>query len=1706
MIPDAVMVQSSLAAAPGRLRGSAAADTTGACPRGVLHALAVLCLLAVMAAEVRGQEAPEVFAAPALFGAGAEVRVVALHLGVRLSYELWLQPQAAGVAAVRIHTEFAAPADGEFDELLTLPGPGQLPAGAYALELREVRAGVVATSDVQVLAPLVVAVEPASAPAGALVTVDVTGLEPGQLIVDYAGVPVLGPLSTAGGSFRGEFHVPLDRPDGFGATTVSVRNLSRRIEQQRGSAAFFAQRPLTSERAALLSLDGLPTHPLRPGESFALSGRIATRAGNPERLQLEPMLSLASGITVPLLAAPASINGDGFFAVTIQNPNLALNHGVLASSGRIKLVLRAPPAPYIPTVAVDAFAGMPTLVETGIHSQQGIAVGSVDAGQVQFLPSINDLRIRLRVLRAPEGHEPGPQPLANARVVVATRADLVDPNSFGPSSASAFSKAATGGSSSAANASFGSANQIQFLEQATHQAVQLDWLTGCAPELFRGYSDSNGEFEIVLNRDTLMVKTHSNFVTINGQTFTSLAPLAFEIAINALPEGYGECDPARGGRCGATIVLARYNFKTDEFEIQDPLVPDNHLGQGKDWDLPVVLAKLPADANIGLVTEASFLGLPLQGAKTYRPITSLASVPNALIDKVEPLFMRFGHNANLYGPLASASLWRSSGPGGVFIQQAAINLADALDGPKCVEGDDEVHYKVAIPNAHKLAAGSHVYEVRFVVSGAAALEGRSQRLTLTAEPPPTWFGRTSTLPASLLERRVTSWRPSEVKLFGLEVPQEERKQDGNFESTENEFTIPGTVENRSNRAPRIIRETLTATGDSAYSTEQTSTNRGASRDSAPTKKSGTLSKSSISAFGSPAFQSIIDTGRIPLFRMSWGFWPLAGALIGADAWFAAFYKYYGTLEMLLVNNSDPSVKAVVQAALKLEAGVELFMDISILFNLIRVRGEATGLVALGLETEISSVDGAAPTAENPLACIRLAILFAVRASAGWCPFCIEAFKQVTALDQTRDPENAGIDACYIERIDAFKLPKTAATPPSFNDKQPVSIEDNKALGMRVWVKDGFLWYQPLSNGKAAALKAPMTPRLTCNTLCNSATSPALGVLGPNRFVLAWAEARSTFGDGGNLWDKTRDYRIYYRVWSNGAWSDAARLNNDALTIGEGSVHLASCPSWEAGCPGQGEVSAVWSRELQFGPSIDILGQSHVFYSRFRSVSGAAHTWTSPAQISTGLWQNNVARTVYGRVLGSGGSVTGRPPIVFWVNSASSQIKDTNQRRIHYRFPLVGDSQPQIAGSTSLGVGWMDASVGEGTQVHLAYTVGEAEVAGFMGNQQEVFTARASCSPASGCNFNQRRVRDQHGRTVRGENVQVSAGSNGKTTVHLRGLGYGKNASGFDYFANDATGLKKSTGDIISITQGYGSLIEPGHVAAITTDGALHWNLATSVSSGGDTMLTSVSVAQVTPKRQALLRMAGHRNPEPLMKLGAVDDEDLVFGELPAAPNFSVDNISAIDVDLQPGKPFEVVAVIGNSGLAHAGVPITVVATWDGPHGIGIPAAEVALDAIEQGVTRLVTLQLAVPADFLPEERHLLSVAVNPSVTIMEQTMVDNARTLEIGGLAAPNNVVLGGGAGHSSVFLAWDAPTDPNVSTVRVYRQDGDGPMLAIGSSPVNGFLDLGTEFEKVYMYYVANVSPNGVESALVGPLPILLVQPPGIFADSFEQVIDPDL
>ena len=62
-------------------------------------------------------------------------------------------------------------------------------------------------------------------PPGTAVPFQVQGLEAGLLRLDYAGVPVLGPLPVSAGQFSGSFVVPGDRPVPLGPTTVAAANL-----------------------------------------------------------------------------------------------------------------------------------------------------------------------------------------------------------------------------------------------------------------------------------------------------------------------------------------------------------------------------------------------------------------------------------------------------------------------------------------------------------------------------------------------------------------------------------------------------------------------------------------------------------------------------------------------------------------------------------------------------------------------------------------------------------------------------------------------------------------------------------------------------------------------------------------------------------------------------------------------------------------------------------------------------------------------------------------------------------------------------------------------------------------------------------------------------------------------------------------------------------------------------------------------------------------------------------------------------------------------------------------------------------------------------------------------------------------------------------------------------------------------------------------
>jgi hypothetical protein len=115
-------------------------------------------------------------------------------------------------------------ANGTFRGRCTVPMTAS--PGATVLRARSGSGGLLAETAVQIVAGPGLQLSPSSGPPGTVVNYTVTNLVAGSLRLDYAGMPVAGPLPTVGGSAAGTFVVPGDRPAPLGsATTVKATNL-----------------------------------------------------------------------------------------------------------------------------------------------------------------------------------------------------------------------------------------------------------------------------------------------------------------------------------------------------------------------------------------------------------------------------------------------------------------------------------------------------------------------------------------------------------------------------------------------------------------------------------------------------------------------------------------------------------------------------------------------------------------------------------------------------------------------------------------------------------------------------------------------------------------------------------------------------------------------------------------------------------------------------------------------------------------------------------------------------------------------------------------------------------------------------------------------------------------------------------------------------------------------------------------------------------------------------------------------------------------------------------------------------------------------------------------------------------------------------------------------------------------------------------------
>jgi hypothetical protein len=265
---------------------------------------------------------------------------------------------------------------------------------------------------------------------------------------------------------------------------------------------------------------------------------------------------------------------------------------------------------------------------------------------------------------------------------------------------------------------------------------------------------------------------------------------------------------------------------------------------------------------------------------------------------------------------------------------------------------------------------------------------------------------------------------------------------------------------------------------------------------------------------------------------------------------------------------------------------------------------------------------------------------------------------------------------------------------------------------------------------------------------------------------------------------------------------------------------------------------------------------------------------------------------------------------------------------------------------------------------------------------------------------------------------------------------------------------------------------------LTQDGAVNWLPAAAYDPLlGATVATAIkSSIPVAEAAAAAVTVTSTLSPAPDLPIAAA--------AVAALPDFALADASVAGGPAT-GEPLRLTAAIANTGAAWPGSaeqPLEVVAAWDGPAGIGVPAGIIALSGLGPAPFVTITLDLAPPPAGL-DAAHELYVAVNPGIAIPETDAANNDQTLAVGGVAAPGSLWAQVKPGSAMVFLGWNAVADRRVAGYRVHRAEAGGAWVPIGGSFAPGYVDIGARQGGRYRYAVTAYAAGGSESALNEPI-----------------------
>ncbi|HET9485766.1 MAG TPA: CARDB domain-containing protein [Xanthomonadales bacterium] len=822
-------------------------------------------------------------------------------------------------------------------------------------------------------------------------------------------------------------------------------------------------------------------------------------------------------------------------------------------------------------------------------------------------------------------------------------------------------------------------------------------------------------------------------------------------------------------------------------------------------------------------------------------------------------------------------------------------------------------------------------------------------------------------------------------------------------------------------------------------------------------------------FGDPNPQVLIDES-IPVFQWYWGVPEVLSIDLSANLGLLATYEFNGSVRY----SSSGAADTTIHSDATFGVFVPFVADIDILFGVLFDAGaQLTPGFTSSMPLDIRNGD----VSGGP--CFTFNLTFSAFLDVcNLCPWDTEInyFDEILrARDGAGCPANkSGFDALIAK-----------ADPPE---------------AIRAQLRNPAVGFDTMGNGQVLALdgtRALAATRIVSGevdaTLALSQAAnirtPAVGYFAADRALAVWAESAASAASLASMdaQAKGRQQRLAYAVWNGSAWSAKQFLTSPGN--GEGHVKIAVCPEGQAGCPAAGEAFVVWQHNQS---GVMNAPRMKLRYARFDPAAGTFSAITTIDSLTQSI--NDITPSaVY----------AGSTPVVAWVRAGAS-LADTAARRLAYRF--IGVAATQVSNDLPAGIAQPSLHAIDFDSLRLAYTLADAGQA-FAGSHQALHIARAQCTSGV-CTWAGQKVRDADGRAIYGERPSLVTSTGIEPTVVFRATRFGTSAGGAAARATDPIGVATGSGDLIAVQPSFNS--GTGRFRALTADGSVHFQpVAAFNPMSGE--IVAVSAPKAVPQIARVAGLLG-KKAEPMMVAQGSSKalgSGIMMHSAGSMPDLAFESVTSTVSTTTGGQTLPVTVRVGNRGATYSASEgaVTMEFRWDR---VAAPAITSPIASIAGGSSRTQVVNVPIPAGYMPDEPHALSVVLVVPEEVLEADTSNNESTLELGALPVPFELMSELQPGSPFVNINWQVESDPRVAGYRIYFEDALGELHPLGSTSTTGFLDFAATFDVARTYRVASYSARGVESGLSDPIQVMPVEstidptaPPAgadpLFLDGFE-------